>query len=299
MFGVGAILEGAFRLVREQLTALAAWAGLYLVANGVMVAIILRPAYAAMANPGIGPNPAAAFAMNGTIFLYDVLLLILILVLYAAAFRAVLRPEQRAYFYLRLGMDELRLLGLGLLIGFVAIVAFMIGLFVISLLTALLTVAISGVVGGLIAGLLGVVLFCGLVYAQVRFSLAGPLSIYRGHFVLGESWQLTQGRFWPIFLAYLVLFLMIFVVQLIISAFTVWPMISAILRQAARNPQDPAATQAAMAQMMGQFTGMGPMMIALMVVGAVIGTLWIALTGGAAAVAAGLLVGGREAEAFE
>lgn len=299
MFGTGAILEGAFRLVRERIGALAIWALVYLVANGLMLAIVLRPAIAAMATPGTAPNPAAIIGMQGMMLVYDVLLLIVVLVLYAAAFRTVLRPEQRAFFYLRLGMDELRLLGLGLLIGVIFMVAFIIGFIVIGLAGTLLSVAAGRAAGVLTMIPLGFALFCGMIYAQVRFSLAGPLSVYRGRFVLGESWQLTRGRFWPIFLAYFVVFVMMLIVQVIISAFTIMPMIGTIMSQAMRNPQDPAASQAAVAQMMGQFTGFGPMMVALLVLGAVIGTLWVALTGGAAAVAVGLLVGGREAEAFE
>ena len=139
----------------------------------------------------------------------------------------------------------------------------------------------------------------GFLYVQVRLSLAGPLSVYRGRFALAEAWTLTRGRFWAIFLAYAVVFVILFIAQMILSAVTIWPVLSGIMSQAMRNPQDPAAAQAASAQMISQFTSFSPMMIGISLLGAVIGALWVALNGGAAATATRLLAGGREAEAFE
>jgi len=143
-----------------------------------------------------------------------------------------------------------------------------------------------------------VALLAGFLYVQVRLSLAGPLSVYRGRFAIGEAWALTRGRFWAIFLAYAVVFVILMIAQAIVSAVTIAPLLGGIMSQA-RNPQDPAAAQAATMQMMSQFTTFSPLMIGVTLFGAIVGALWVALNGGAAATAARLLAGGREAEAFE
>jgi len=298
MFGTGPILEGAFRLVRERPGAVAIWGAIYFLCMAGMLAAT-RPLFAAMGKPGSPPDPAAFLGMMGGLFLFELFLLLVLVVLFAAAFRAVMRPEESGFGFVRVGMDELRLLGLALLVGVGTFIAYFVAALVIGVVTGVLAVAAGRAASVLVMAVLFVAWFAGFLYVQVRLSLAGPLSIYRGRFVLGESWALTRGRFWAIFLSYAVVFVILFIAQVILSAVTIMPLFSGAMSQAMRNPQDPAAAQAATAQMMSQFTSFSPMMIGIALFGAVVGALWVALNGGAAATAARLLVGGREAEAFE
>jgi len=298
MFGTGAILEGAFRLVRERPGAVAIWGLIYFLCIAAMLAS-LRPFAQLLSNPAAARDPAAVMGVIGGVFLVELLLMVVLVVLFAAAFRAVLRPERSGFGYLRLGMDELRLLGLGLLVGVLSFIAYLVALIVIGVVAGVLTNAVGVSAGFLTSALLVLAWIAGFFYVQVRLSLAGPLSVYRGRFVLGEAWALTRGRFWAIFLAYALIVVILSIAQMIVSAVAFMPMYSAMIGEAMRHPQDPAASQAASAQMMGQMTSFGPTMIGLAVFGAVIAALWVALNGGAAATAAKLLAGGREAEAFE
>lgn len=119
-------------------------------------------------------------------------------VLSAAIARAVLRPEQSRFGYLRLGKDELRILVVSLAVG------------VIMMLAGMLIFGVTGFLGGLAGGLnmpflwlpavlLGLAGVAGLIWLSVRLSLAVPMTFARGRISIVEALRLTKGRFWPLF----------------------------------------------------------------------------------------------------
>ena len=76
--------------------------------------LILPSLQATMAGDVAGLDPMAAIGHMGGLLLYYIVLMAMLLVLNNAAYRAVLRPRDSRYAYLRVGMDELRILGLGI-----------------------------------------------------------------------------------------------------------------------------------------------------------------------------------------
>ncbi len=124
-----------------------------------------------------------------------------------AVYRAVLDPENAQTGYMRLGADEVRMVGLNLLISLIWTGA----LFVVALV-ALLIGATVGVIGSPFVALLGDgVIFASVavvVWILVRLSLAGAITFSERRVQVFKSWQLTQGRFWPLCWAYVLAFLL-------------------------------------------------------------------------------------------
>jgi hypothetical protein len=66
---------------------------------------------------------------------------------------------------------------------------------------------IAAIVGGFIL----------MIWIGVRLSLAAPASVGERRFVIFESWSMTKGRFWTLFLAYLLYFIVMYVIQMVVS----------------------------------------------------------------------------------
>ena len=140
----------------------------------------------------------------------------------AAMIRAILHPTEEGLGFLRVGVDELRQLGLGLLTFAVFFGANVALLTVLGLIVAAIGGALN-VTAGSAAMLMILGLICGTSYLAVRFSLAPALTFDSGRIDLLGSWSLTRGRFWPLLGAYgltLALIMVIYLLsQLIILAF--------------------------------------------------------------------------------
>src|SRR4051794_21168652 len=148
MLNVGTILGGAFGLVKRRPVAVAVWGAVYFVGLlGFM--IVMQPMFQAQAAIAGGADPAAAMAgmpaMLGRLLLVELGIFILFIILYTATQRAVLRPDESAFAYIRLGMDELRMLGLSLLLLIIFYAVTLVGGILIGLVMAL---ALSGGGGG-------------------------------------------------------------------------------------------------------------------------------------------------------
>lgn len=133
----------------------------------------------------------------------------------AAVARGVLKPSGDPFGYLRLGMDEVRVLVvtfvLGLVMGLAMFVAFL-------ALGVLIAGAKAGGGGGgaAIAGIVGLLaIVCGLIWLSVRLSLAVPITVAEKRFAFFDSFRLTKGRFWPLLGMAVLAFVMVMVVQLL------------------------------------------------------------------------------------
>ena len=217
-----AALEG-FRIARERPRVILVWAVVNLIISVVM-ALVLVSAFGptlveleAMSQQG-SEDPAQALAMFERLApLYALMIpagLLVIAVTSAAVYRIVLRPEDDRFAYLRLGADELRLVGL-MLIYLVLAIGFT---FVVTLAAGLLAAGASmlgGGAGALIGVLIGIGTLAFMIFVMVRLSLAGPMTFAQGRLKVFESWPLTRGHFWRLLGAYALALALTFVVLLL------------------------------------------------------------------------------------
>ncbi len=217
-----AALEG-FRLTRERPLAVLIWAGarlVYGVASLVLLMGISGPAVQqlmAMEAGPAAPTPdqvmplTAALAPAG--FAILILSLVFYAVVYTAVLRAILRPADKAFAYLRLSLEELRQFGLALIIfGLCFVYAI-----VVELLSILLIMGAErlgpGALPVQILVILGVV--AAFIYPAVRFSMAPAMTFADGRISLLRALPVSKGQFWPMFGAYALAFVLTVVVGLL------------------------------------------------------------------------------------
>ena len=141
-------------------------------------------------------------------------------VLYTAMNRAVLRPAQGAFGYLRLGVEELRQFGLFLLTFVMLICAyilmFILGLIAFAVIQLLVVKAAPGSSAPTFLGLgVGLLFLAAWIYVTTRLSLASPLTFDSKRVNLFGSWRITRGQFWPMFGAYVLTAFLALVVGLL------------------------------------------------------------------------------------
>jgi hypothetical protein len=135
----------------------------------------------------------------------------------AAIYRIIFRHDDGRFGYLRLGADELRLMGLTLLL-----LLLVIGLLVAVTLAAGLAMAIvyasNAPLAVFIGGLIELLAVGLIVHVVIRLSLAPVITFAERRIALFESWKITKDHFWQILLAYLLavfcVFLMMFLSML-------------------------------------------------------------------------------------
>jgi hypothetical protein len=287
---VSSIIGGGVRFVRTQPRVIAIWGGLYLAIVAVCMAIFM-PAMASMmesqrqaaTNAALGINSPPVFhaGMFAGIFLFELIFFLLMVVMFAAVVRALTRPTDDRFAYLRVGMDELRLIGLGVIFVVAAIVAELLAILLLVLIGVILSFVAGKIVGTIVAVLLGFVLFGAAIYAQIRLSLAGAFTVMQRRIVIKDAWRATKGQFWTLLGAYLLIALTFFIVSILIVAVTNPHLLSAYF---SFNPR--AINAAVQEQIARQTAGLSVGMIIQMVVGAALGTLMMVVMFGAVATAA-------------
>lgn len=200
-----AAFEG-FRLIRARPGVILGWALFYAVALGVIIGgSILIFGATALADLLSGqdreydsleeilPFLQALAAFLGFLL---VSLSIVAAIQLGAAYRAVLRPQDAGFAYMRFGADELRQVLLMWVFFFIYLVIWGAPLAAVVALHASEFMEEAGIVALYIvwfAAALGVSVFVG-----VRLSLAGPMTLAKRRLLLTSSWSLTRGRFWPL-----------------------------------------------------------------------------------------------------
>lgn len=214
-----------FRLIRRESRAFLVWTGIWFATFSLAAWIVAASRQATQT----GPTPANLQGVSESFGPYAWLLIGLFslvwLVTAVAAFRAVLRPAERSLFFLRLGLDEVRLGGLTVGAFFAAIPfggapAYLVLLLMTPFMHAIPTAA--GVIGWI-----GVFLTVGLeIWLGVRLSLIAVETFSERRFHLTAYWPVTEGRFWYLFLTYLFFFLV--VLGLLVVVWVVGLMVSGV-----------------------------------------------------------------------
>lgn len=200
-----AAFEG-FRVVRRSPMSLVFWSLFYIAVMALALALVggsvvgLMSLAEELESSGATSPDAYMPVLASYMTIFAIVLpvsLIASAMLYAAVARAVLRPSESAFGYLRLGMDEVRVL-------VVSIVLF----FVFLALTVVLGGIIGAVIGMTVAAeapllwLLVVVLALAsaalCIWLAVRLSLAIPITMAERRIAIFDSFPLTKGRFWPL-----------------------------------------------------------------------------------------------------
>ena len=200
-----AALEG-FRITRENPRAFGAWVIVsFLVSVVASVSTVFMPAEVrhGLETMSASETPTASQFLDALILVAPILFLGLAVqcVMAAAVYRLIFRHDDTRFGYLRLGADEIRLMGLTLLYVGLTIVL-VVGLTIAS---AIVT-ALASVAGGAAEAFVGAAtsLFsAGLViFVLVRLSLAPVATFAERRLAIFESWRLTQGQFWRLLGAY-------------------------------------------------------------------------------------------------
>ena len=171
---------------------------------------------------GEAPNVARIMAIEGhlfaTLFWIWPLGLIVTAITMAAAFRAVLEPSNRAFAYLRIGMQEVWLSVL-LVVEILLALVFVVAAGLVVALVCALAMRVSGqataVIAGLTSGLAALVL---LFWTGLRLTLAAPRTFAERGLRVFESWRLTRGATGQLFLLALLQAAILFGVGMVAQA---------------------------------------------------------------------------------
>jgi hypothetical protein len=204
-----AAFEG-FRLTRERPRVVAAWAALYAlmsVVTAVVMVTTIGPASAtlgATAQGMIPSDPAEAARQSRIVAPLLMIMLPLVLifwsVLTSAIYRAILQPEKGGFGRIRFGADELRMMGL-IVILFLLFVSTLAALRMADALGSVLAVS-GGVAGAVLGNLMRLTAFLAIVALWIRLSLAGPITYVSREIHVFRSWTLTKGHFWRLAATY-------------------------------------------------------------------------------------------------
>ncbi|GAA0318499.1 hypothetical protein GCM10009087_31140 [Sphingomonas oligophenolica] len=292
MVTVGGIIGGGLRLVKDRPISTLVWGIIYMAVTAAGIVALLVPFLqmaAANAQHGTPPDPAALLRVMGLMYLFYFGIFIVLTILLAAGVRAVLRPDEPGFAYIRLGMDEVRLVALMLMMVIGGFVLMM----VLIMLFSIVMIAMGAGAGGMMNGGAapgqpgaGFVVMILLIYAipiflSVRLSPALALTMIRQKIVIGEAWRLTSGHFWKIFAGYLVLGLILFVAYIAIL-FAVFLPLASVTGNA-----EPGAMAALM---QGHVGALGPILAGGCVVLAILSGIGIAFWSGGIAAATNALL---------
>ncbi len=166
-------------------------------AESLFGAVSAGPAISRIVQMASRPNPdpdkvaALLVQIAPTYFVLLSATMVFFAVFFAAANRAIDRPDDDRFAYLAFGKEELRQLGL-----VIVLFATSLGLYlVIGLVAGLAGSALAMAAGQSFGLAAAVVLVLGSMgYVWFRFSLASPLTYATGRIDLLGSWRLTRGR---------------------------------------------------------------------------------------------------------
>jgi hypothetical protein len=277
-----AAFEG-FRITRERPKAVLIWAvfslivsvisALYLISIGEEARALLE---ASSNSPT--PDPAAFGAMMQAMAPLMIPGILVQCVMAGAVYRILLRPAEQGFGYLRLGMDEVRLVLLTVI--YVVIAAVLMVLVVLAAGIIAVGAAALGRDVAIFVGVAAEVFFLGLLFfIAVRLSLAPAITFAERRLAILDSWKLTRGQFWRLTGAYSLAVAAIVVVAVL--AMVIFTALTAIA-----TGGDLAAAGRAFAPDASSVTAyFSPLTVAYLVVAAILSALYYAVVVAPAAMA--------------
>lgn len=180
-----AAVEG-FRVIRDRWRVLIGWSAfnlLALVGLFVLLAVVVTAVALASASRG-SASEAGGIAASVVVGLGSLFVQVVII---TGLLRLMLRPEAPGFLHLRMGADELRVLGALALLVLAALPMVAAAGFAVALLAK---------VSGPAATLAGIAL-AGAVYAvMLRLALAPVIAFAEARIDLLEAWRRTRGQTW-------------------------------------------------------------------------------------------------------
>jgi hypothetical protein len=273
MMDVGRILGAGIRLVQAQPLAVAVWTIINIALAALSQFGLASLFGSLMSQAGAAPDFGAMMNSMGTLYAVQFVVMVVHLLIWAAVYRAIFRPDSSAFAFLRLGGDEGRLLLLGLITGLVGFALMLAVLLPIGGVGAAAADGGGDPSAGIILFTFAVMIavFVAFIFVGVRFALAWPIAIAERRIALGEAWRLSKGRFWPMFGAALVLIIGLSVAGQIVSTIQFGGLIAGIA---------PGSDPQQLPQMMAQrFSSITAASVVAWVLGGIVSTAWIVSMG--------------------
>jgi hypothetical protein len=272
----GAAFYGFGLIRRDPLTFL----GVSLVCSalGLLTAVTLLPAYAqffSTAMSGAQADPAASMqamsALNRAVGPFYLAAIPIYMVMLGALNRSLVFGSSKGWLLgLKMGMDEVRAI-IVTFVGSILVLVPYIGAVVLGMVVAAIGAGLAGATGQnsvALVGLLAIPIFvigvCLMIWVGIRLSLAVPASIGEKKWVVFESWSMTKGRFWTLFLAYLILYLIMFLIYTVATVGVAAAMVGSAAVAGSTGPDLSAL----------QNVSLGPITIAGSIVYGVVSTLF-------------------------
>lgn len=216
-----AAFEG-FRVVRRHPLTILFWTLAYVVFFAAFFAVFGGSLASLMATTesmeGGRASPQDLEALGQTYFGFMAMALPLALVLgavlNAAVARSVIRPAEKAFGYMRLGGDELRVLVVSVALGVIFFAASLVLFGVTGLLAGLAAQANTGV-GILVGVIAGLGAIAALVWLAIRLSLAVPDTLVEKRIAPFATFGLTKGKVLPLLGMAVIAVIMSFLVSLL------------------------------------------------------------------------------------
>ena len=201
-FSIGEAMAAPVRVIRRHPLAVFVWGFVTMAFSLIGVALIfgvMGPMD--FADVAVETEPPAELmsrlmAVQGLSMLINVGQLVLAVVIWAAIMRATLRigrPDKT--FFMRLGMDELRLAVVGL--------ALFVGAYIAVIILVLIGIAVGAVVwqasefaAVVLAMVMTFALIVATAFAMARLALIAPATIILERFAFVEGWNLGKGQVW-------------------------------------------------------------------------------------------------------
>lgn len=211
-FSVSQAFGEGFRLIGRRPLSVLAWGLAYLVVGVAPVVLVGAYAFPDLVSAfrqigedaarGVEPTSTQMLALQSKFMLFQPIVFLSSIaaraMLTGAIFRAVLEPEKRSFFSLRLGSQELWLAILMVALGVLAALFMVLLALPVGGITAMAAYALRASAGGpAVAAVICVgviVYFVVVLWVALRFSLALPMTFAEREFRLFESWEMTKGQ---------------------------------------------------------------------------------------------------------